>query len=227
FTALKAAVPRGTLLKDTEDRDRRLAELIALLGWDYQTLYGISAPYLEIAAQEGVHAGAYQVASNLGAPLASTIADAMPEAKQQADDRAAEMVGFDLEDDGSLTESLTPSWAISTTAKDDVLATLKQAVAEDWSPQQLESVLQASVVWTPEHGDLIADAEISRQQELGHLASWIASGKVLEYQWTVMDLGCCALCASFSALGPVKAGYQFAPMIFAPGAHPACRCWLT
>lgn len=227
FTVLKAAVPRGTLLKDTEDRDRKLAEFILLLGWDYQTLYGISAPYLEIAALEGVQAGAYQAASNLGASLPGTLAEAAPKAKQEADGRAAQMVGFDLEDDGSLTEATAPSWAISTTAKDDVLGTLKQAIAEDWTPQQLEAVIQASVVWTPEHGDLIADSEISRQQELGHLTSWLASGKVLEYQWTVMDLGCCPVCKSFSMLGPVKAGYQFAPMIFAPGAHPFCRCWLT
>jgi len=227
FAALKAAVPRGNMAKDTEERDRRLSELIALLGWDYETLYGISRPYLEIAAEEGAHAGAYQAAANLGASLPGTLADAIPKAKQAAADRAAQMVGFDLEDDGSLTESLTPKWAISTTAKDDVLATLKQGLDEGWTPQQLESVLQASVVWTPDHGELIADNEISRQQEGGHITSWLASGKVLEYVWTVMDLGCCPLCASFAALGPVKAGYQFAPMIYTPGAHPFCRCWLT
>ena len=50
---------------------------------------------------------------------------------------------------------------------------------------------------------------------------------MLEYQWTVMDLGCCDLCRSFNMLGPVKAGYMFAPLIWAPGAHPFCRCWLT
>ena len=223
-------VSRGTLFKDrdsTDERDRRLAELIALLGWDYETLYGISAPYLEIAAEEGVHAGAYQTAANLGASLQDTLAEALPVAKQAADERAAEMVGFDLEEDGSLTEATAPAWAISTTAKESVLATLKQAIEEGWTPQQLEAVLQVSVVWTPEHGELIADNEIARQQVSGHLRSWMSSGKILEYQWTVMDLGCCALCASFSALGPVPAGYQFAPFIYAPGAHPNCRCWLT
>ena len=65
-------VSRGTLYRDadsTEERDKRLAEIIALLGSDSETLYGLSAPYLEVAAKEGVHAGAYQAAANLGAPL--------------------------------------------------------------------------------------------------------------------------------------------------------------
>ena len=108
-----------------------------------------------------------------------------------------------------------------------MLEAFKQAIAENWTPAQLESVLRASVVWTPEHGELIADNEITRQQASGHLTSWMSSGKVLEYQWTVMDLGCCDLCRSFNMLGPVKAGYMFAPLIWAPGAHPFCRCWLT
>ena len=71
-------------------------------------------------------------------------------AKLAADDRAAQMVGFDLEEDGSLTPDPTAFWSIATTARDNVLATFQQAIAEDWTPQQLEAVLQASVVWTPE-----------------------------------------------------------------------------
>ena len=227
FAACKAAVSRETLFKDDEDDARRAAEIAALLGWDYETLYGISAPYLEIAAEEGAQAGAYQTAANLGASLPSTLAESVPKAKAAADARAAEMVGMDLQDDGSLTEAPGAQWAISTTAKDDVLNAIRQGIAEGWTPQQLEAVIQASVVWTPDHAELIADNEITRQQASGHLTSWFASGKVLEYAWTVMDLGCCALCASFSALGPVKAGHMFAPLIYAPGAHPFCRCWLT
>ena len=225
--AAQKGVPCGTLHKDTESDTKRAAAILALLDWDYYTLYGFAVPYMQVAAEEGVHAGAYQAAANLNASLPGTLADALPKAKAAADARAAEMVGMEIQDDGTVAESPSAAWAISDTAKDDVLGTLKQAIAEDWTPEQLESVLQASVVWTPDHADLIADNEISRQQASGHLTSWLASGKVLEYQWTVMDLGCCDLCRSFNLLGSVKAGYQFAPMIYAPGAHPFCRCWLT
>ena len=107
------------------------------------------------------------------------------------------------------------------------MAAIKQAIVEDWTPQQLEAVIQASVVWTPDHAELIADNEVSRQQAGGHLTSWMSSGAVLEYQWTVMDGGCCPVCASFALLGPVAVGYEFAPLIYTPGAHLFCRCWLT
>jgi hypothetical protein len=226
YSALKAA--HITLSKgDTEEDTKRAAAILALLDWDYYTLYGISVPYLQIAAEEGAHAGAYQTAANLGASLPGTLAEAMPKVKAAADARAAEMVGMEITEDGTLADDPSAAWSIATTAKDNVLATIRQGIAEGWTPEQLEAVMQASVVWTPDHGELIADNEISRQQASGHVTSWLASGEVLEYQWTVMDLGCCALCASFSMLGPVKVGYEFAPMIFAPGAHPSCRCWLT
>jgi hypothetical protein len=226
-TSSKASkVPRGTLLKDADD-DARAILILNALNWDYNSIYTAAEPYLEIAAEEGAHAGAYQTASNLGASLQTTLEDATPKAKAAADARAAELVGLEIQDDGTLAEATAPQWAISTTAKDDVLAAIKQAIVENWTPQQLEAVIQASVVWTPDHAELIADNEISRQQSGGHLISWRASGKVLEYQWTVQDLGCCPLCAEFAALGPVPVGYEFAPMITAPGAHPLCRCWLT
>ena len=219
--------PTPGLTKDAaEDRDRAAA-IFALLAWDYQTLYGIAQPYLDIAAEQGVHAGAHQAAANLGASLAGTLETALPKAQAAADARAAQMVGLEVKDDGTIAEATAPAWAISTTAKDDVLNAIKQGIKEGWTPEQLEPVIEASIVWTPDHAELIADNEISRQQANGHLTAWLQCGKVLEYQWTVADLGCCPVCAEFSALGSVKVGYQFAPMIYAPGAHPECRCWLT
>lgn len=228
FAAHKAALPgvrKGP--DDTTSDAERAAMILAAIDWDYYGLYTLSLPYFEIAAEEGARAGAHQAAANMGASLNDTLDAALPKAKQAAEDRAAELGGLQVQDDGTLAEATAPQWAISTTAKDDVLAAIKQAIKEDWTPSQLEAVIQASVVWTPDHGELIADNEISRQQSGGHLTSWLASGKVLEYAWTVADLDCCPLCAEFSALGSVKAGYMFAPFIYAPGAHPFCRCWLT
>jgi len=214
--------PQDQTLTDAE----RAALILASLQWDYPTLYSGLKPYLEMAAEEGAAQGAHQAAVNLGSDMSQILKPATDAATAGAADRAAQMVGLKADADGNLTEAPGADWAISTTAKDDVLNTIKQAISEGWSPQQLEAVLQASAVFTPDHADLIADNEITRQQALGHLCAWMESKAVLEYVWTVADLGCCALCASFSALGSVPVGYQFAPMITAPGAHPGCRCWL-
>jgi hypothetical protein len=215
-------VRKGDLETDT---DRALI-ILAAIKWDYPTLYAQLQPYLEKAALEGASSGAYQVTAQAGANLQETQTAAEAIAKAAAEQRAAELVGLEMVD-GKLVEDSTAKWAMSTTLKDDVLKTIRQAVAEDWTPSQLEAVISASVLFTQDHAEVIAENEVSRQQALGSLAAWRVSRKVLEYAWTVMDLGCCPLCESFSMLGSVPVGYQFAPMITAPGAHPGCRCWLT
>jgi hypothetical protein len=86
-------------------------------------------------------------------------------------------------------------------------------------------VIQASTVFSADHAESTASNEIERQQANGHLLSWRASGMVLEYQWMV-DGNPCEQCISFNLMGPVKIGHQFAPMIYAPLAHPECLCWL-
>lgn len=227
FQAAKSLRLGGLSKGDTEEDTARALAILTMLEWDYPTLYRQLLPYLEMAAEEGAKTGAYQVAANAGADLNETLNEALAAAKRAADERSAQMVGLKVQDDGTVAEATGAQWAISTTAKDDVLAAIQQAIVEEWSPDQLEAVIQAATIFQPDHADLIADAEVSRQQAGGHLLSWRASGMVLEYAWTVQDIGCCPQCASYSALGSVPVGYEFAPMIYAPGAHPNCRCWLT
>ena len=226
YAAVKAA--KDSLFKsDIETDTERAAAILAALDWQYGNLASLVKPYLVDAAKEGVNAGAYQMAAHGGTSLADVTEEANAKATVAAENRAYEMAGLKLEDDGTIAEATGPHWAISTTAKDDVLATIKQAIAEDWTPSQLEAVLEASKLFTSDHADMIAENEIIRQQVQGHVEAWTASGKVLEYQWTVADLGCCPLCAEFSFQGSVPVGHAFAPFIYEPGAHPDCRCWLT
>ena len=208
------------------DTDRALV-ILAAIEWDYPTLYSAMRPYLEIAAEQGAHEGSIQMAANAGANLNDTLSQATAQAKVAAGNRAAEMVGLQIEDDGTVAEATGAHWAISTTAKDDVLNAIKQAIKEQWKPEQLEAVIQASTIFSPDHADMTASNEIERQQAYGHLLSWRASGMVLEYRWTVADAGCCPLCASFALQGSVPVDHDFGDGIFAPGAHPECRCWLT
>ena len=152
--ARQAYAARKVRKGDTEtDTDRALA-ILAAIEFDYPSLYSILQPYLEIAAEEGVKAGAYQVTALAGADLNATIESAMAKAKADASDRAAELVGLELKDDGTLAEATSPQWAMSTTAKDDVLATIKQAIKENWTPAQLEAVIEAATIWTPDHAEI-------------------------------------------------------------------------
>ena len=208
------------------DTDRALV-ILGSIEWDYPTLYASIRPYLEIAAEQGAHEGAIQMAANRGASLNETLTEGTAAAKTAAKNRAAEMVGLEIQDDGTVAEATGAHWAISTTAKDDVLNAIKQAIKETWTPDQLEAVIQASTIFSQDHAEMTASNEIDRQQAYGHLLSWRASGQVLEYRWTVADAGCCPLCASFALQGSVPIDHNFGDGIFAPGAHPECRCWLT
>lgn len=208
-----------------QDTDRALA-ILALCQFDYPTLYASLRPYFEIAAEQGAEAGSFQVAANTGASLTSTLATAKAQASTAARDRAAEMIGLAVDDQGALVQATGARWSIAKTANDDVLAAIKQGIAENWTPDQLEAVIQASTIFSDDHAEMTADNEIVRQQAGGHLFAWHASGAVLEYAWHALP-GCCPLCSSFAELGSVPVGYEFAPMIFCPGAHPRCRCWLV
>jgi len=227
FEAHKA-VPAGGLTKDDTERDvDNAAVILGLLDWSYRDLAQEMAPYLQDAAEEGVHAGAWQTATHEGVALDETTSRAVPAARSTARARALEMSGLELKDDGTIAEATGPHWAISTTAKDDVLNTIKQAIKEDWTPSQLEAVLQASAPFSADRAAMIADNEISHQQMQGHIQAWKASRKVAEVAWQCADLGCCPECAAFSAQGSVPVGHAFAPGIHEPGAHPNCRCSLV
>jgi hypothetical protein len=225
---VRKASAGGKLSKGDSDDDAAKAILIlAALEWQYPDLYAAVLPYLETAATSGAEAGAYQIAANQGADLTETLEEAVAKSKAAAGDRAAELVGLKKDENGALVEDPDAQWSMATTARNDVLETIKQAITEDWGAGKLEKQIQESPLFAQPHADLTADNEITRQQASGHLQSWVTSGKVLEYQWTVADLGCCPLCLSFNMLGSVPVGYRFAPFIDAPGAHPFCRCWLT
>ena len=228
YQVRKAGAKGGRLSKgDTEEDTQKALAILAMLQWQYADLYTAILPYMETAAGQGAEAGAYQIAANQGADLTQTLQEAVAKAKAAAADRAAELVSLKKEESGNLVENPEAQWSMAETAKADVLQTINQAITEDWSPAKLEEQIKESPLFEQAHADLTADNEITRQQASGHLQSWLSSGKVLEYQWTVADLGCCPLCLSFNMLGSVPVGYRFAPFIYAPGAHPYCRCWLT
>jgi len=212
---------------ELEDDTARALAILAAMEWEYPQLAELVRPYLEEAAREGVSVGAYQATAHLQTNLKEVTDAATPVAEKEAAGRAYQMVGLKLEDDGTVAEATGAHWAISTTAKDDVLNAIKQAIKENWTSSQLEAVIQASTVFSDDKADQIADSEISHQQVRGHVGAWSASKKVLEYAWQVQDGGCCPICAEFSAQGSVPVGHDFGMGITEPGAHPECRCWLS
>jgi hypothetical protein len=212
---------------DTTERDTaRALAILAAIQWQYPDLFAALKPYLQTAAEEGAKTGAYQLAANAGSSLTEILETAVARARDAAADRAAQLVGMDLGDDGTLAVSADPFWAMSTTAQTDVLASIRQAITEDWTPAQLEAVVQAATVFSDDHAEMIGDNEVVRQSAGGHLIAWLVDKQILEHRWDVVA-GCCSVCLGFHDQGSVPVGHEFAPGITAPGAHPFCRCHLT
>lgn len=211
-------VRRTKKADDDTERVKRLAEIMALLSWNYAELPPEIEATLKAAAIEGAWQGANQINADKGGEFAPLYIASEALAVKWAADRALELAG----------QTEKARWAISDTAQSEIEKTVKQAIEESWTPSQLQAVIEASNLFTQAHADLIASQETSRAQVNGWYAAWRESRKVAEVAWKVSpEHACCDICDLYQAKGSVPVGYEFALGVQAPpDAHPNCECWL-
>lgn len=226
----KTAYSARKVKKDdkTETDTQRALAILAALQWDYATLYGQISAHFEASAESGADQGTYQIAATGRSGVMPVSNAARDAARHWALARAAALVGARIDENGQLVTDDSAKWAISDTAKSEVEKTIKQAIAEDWTPAQLGAVIEASTLFTQDHADLIADQETKRAQAMGQYMAWRETRKVAEVGWRVSpgheqnDI-----CDHYQAKGSVPLGHEFAPGVVAPpDAHPNCECWL-
>lgn len=220
----------GKLRKDADDQKREdeiLAWLTQLEGdIDWQELAREIAPDLSAAAAQGVGEGAAQLN---GLADEATVRQALSPAKAFAANRAAEMVGMKVADDGTLQPNPDARWAISETTRGDLEQIIAQAFDEAWPAAKLAEAIEQSQAFSQDRAELIARQEIGRAQAVGNLEAWIASGVIEAVRWQLSaDHECCDICDSFASQGEVPPGHEFAPGIKCPPeAHPRCQCALV
>lgn len=204
---------------ETEDNlKRHVAELLALLSWKYADLPPAIEAAVKDASAAGAWEGANQITAEKGGEFGPLWKQADEAAKAWAAHRVMELAG---QTDGA-------KMAISDTAKAEVEKIVRQAIDEEWTPQQLQAVVEAAAIFQDTHAELIAQVETSQAQTYGWYEAWKESRKVAEVRWRVSaEHDCCDVCDLYEAQGAVKVGHEFAPgVISPPDAHPNCECWL-
>ena len=211
--------------------ERHTAQAIALLAAGFLNWDALSDevyPYLDSAAEDGVGIGIDQLPDiDVGIDIGATQESAAEAANRYARDRSAELIGKKRLDDGTLIDNPNAKWAISETTREDLKATIAQAIEEGWTANQLAAVIEGSGTFSSARAKLIADTEMRNAQSLGTFLAWTQSGVQVMVRWqTTEDERVCDECDGYEDQGIVPLGHQFAPGIQHPTAHPLCRCIL-
>lgn len=209
---------------DDERLKRHAIEAAILLGnvkWGWESLAGEVQGYLQESYSEGAAIGEMQFPDIDAEEYMAELA------LRYAGFRSAELIGMKRNAAGELIPNPDAKWAISRTSRDDLQATVVQALEEGWTPRQLAAVIEASTMFSSGRAELIARTEMMAAQSLGTYTFWMATGKVISVAWeTSGNETVCIVCEGYEAQGEVPLGHEFAPGVRHPLAHPRCDCRL-
>jgi hypothetical protein len=213
---------------DEDPTPAEVDRVLAAIELDWEPFGKDVTPALRDAALSGVQQGTEQVyAASRGAGT-DYVQAAKSHALAYAEDRGAEMVGMKRTEDGSFIENPDARWAIDEPTRNGLRSKIEQAFTDKWSPAKLSDEIENAFDFSEERADMIAKSEITQAQSYGNLSSWIKSGVILTEAWqTSADHDHDDECDDYEDEGEVPVGHQFAPGIFAPGAHPGCECGLV
>lgn len=140
-----------------------------------------------------------------------------------ARDRAAELVGKRVEDDGTVVDNPRAEYAIDDATRELIRADVSTALTEGWSNDQLADAIAGNYAFSDDRAETIARTETAFADVAGNLAGYRASGQVESKQWIVGD-ACCDDCADLDGVVvdldddfPGDGGDG-------PPLHPNCRC---
>ena len=128
------------------------------------------------------------------------------------------------------------TWGTSTLV--DISATTERNITKiigNWiqSGRNIEVLKKQLAPWVgKERAGRIATTEVTRAYAEGNVKAWRATGYIGMKRWmTAVDERVCPICAPLHgmAVGLDENGFtteSFGMGLYAPPAHPGCRCWL-
>lgn len=140
-----------------------------------------------------------------------------------AQQRAAEMVGMKVNDDGDLIPNPNAQWQITEGTRTLLRSTVEQAESEGWSTDKLSSVIQEGTVFSEDRADMIARTESAKADVAGNIEGWRVSGVVDKKEWIAAP-DCCDDCQELDGqIVDLDDSFE-GDGGDGPPLHPRCRC---
>lgn len=211
---LAGAVVTKVVKGDRGETD--LLDNIEWQGWEeFQDLFG---DQLALASKKGVLDAYAQI--DIDNPDALELAN--DEAIAYAKDRAAELVGKKVDENGDVVDNPDSAYSIEDSTREMIRSDVVQAMEQGLSNDDLAAMLEENYAFSETRAETIARTETALADCRGNLVLYTKSGLVDSKQW-ITGAGCCEDCQEVDGETVALDG-MFSIGVDAPPAHPNCRC---
>lgn len=189
---------------------------IKWVGWEeFNDLFGTS---IALSARSGVGEAYAQL--DLDNP--ETLSLANQGAIEYAQNRAAELVGKQINAAGEIVENPNSQYSIDEATREFIRSDVTQAMEEGWSNDELAAKLEENYAFSEQRAETIARTETAFADTQGNMVLYRESEIVESKQW-IVGADCCPECAEL-ADEIVGLEENFSDGSECPPAHPNCRC---
>ena len=213
--AEKSASGLLTKIRDKQAVDLDLDEL--------DNLQKNFADTFENITLDAVNLGFIQIHYDNDSANAPALDQANEKAIQWAQDRAAEMVGKKVLDDGSLIDNPNEAWQITDSTRQKINALVTQATEEGWTNDELADAINDDDAFSDDRADLIAVTETRLADCAGNMIAYRESGVVEKKAWLVGE-DSCDECQANADQGDIDLDDAFSDGSDSAPAHPRCTC---
>jgi len=146
-------------------------------------------------------------------------------ARNEASERAAEMVGMKWSDDGELVPNPKAQYVISETTREDLRRIITNAFEKNTPLEDIVAEIEDAGSFSQIRAQMIARTEVSRAQAGGTYSVWKQTGVVKTVIWQHSNMpNVCDNCVANAEQGEIEFGKAFQSGDLYPPAHPNCRC---
>lgn len=168
--------------------------------------------------------------AKIGVDLPEDLVDQVNEAAvAMARERAAELVGKRVLDDGAVIDNPDAEWAITDSTRDMIRNAIADGLADNIGRDGIIDSISDLTGFDGDRAEMIAETEIARANSLAALEGYKAAGQAgvaVKKEWLVADEACDD-CQANADEGPIDLDDDFPSGDDAPPGHPNCRCALS